>query len=125
MDEEVAVNILRSVTRRGFTVAQAGYFTVTSPNRWFSASQFPDRFPELSHPKTEVALSTDSNAILEQNALTLKRTEAAPPRFELIGPRAQNHRLLRFALVVMAALALALVGLWAAGDTPSPMHWTW
>jgi hypothetical protein len=119
------MNILRSVVRRGYTVAQAGYFTVTSPNRWFSASQFPDRFPELSHPKTAAAPSTDSNTTLEQNALTLKRTEAAPPQFELIEPRAQNHRLLRFAVVVLAALALTLVGLWAAGDTPSLKHWTW
>ncbi len=117
------MNALRSVVRRGYTVAQAGYFTVTSPNRWFSASQFPDRFPELSRPK--IAASANSNPILAQTAPTFKRTEAAPPQFELIGPRAQNHHMLRFALVVLAALAFTLVGLWAAGDTPSPKYWTW
>ncbi|HVN93447.1 MAG TPA: hypothetical protein VMT38_07120 [Terracidiphilus sp.] len=117
------MNTLRSVIRRGYTVAQAGYFTVTSPNRWFSASQFPERFPGLSRPK--ISSPADSNAMPAQTATTLQRTETAPPQFELIGPRQQNHRLLRFALVVLGAVFLALVGLWAAGDTPSPKHWTW
>lgn len=116
------MNILRSVVRRGFTVAQAGYFTVTSPNRWFSARQFSDRYPELSRPR--IGAVADSNNILEQSAPTLSGRQPLPPQFELIGPRAQNHRVLRFALVVLGALFLTLVGLWAAGDTPSLIHWT-
>ncbi|MGA2909099.1 MAG: hypothetical protein ABSE36_15460 [Terracidiphilus sp.] len=116
------MNIVRSVVRRGFTVAQAGYFTVTSPNRWFSARQFSDRYPELSRPK--IVASTDSNTILGQNAPTLPGRQQLPPQFELIGPRAENHPMLRFALVVLAAAALTLIGLWAAGDTPSLIHWT-
>jgi hypothetical protein len=118
------MNTLRSVIRRGYTVAQAGYFTVTSPNRWFSASQFPTRFPELSRPRIASAHTNDSNTPMQPNALPLIVSEVPPPQFELIGPRAQNHRVLRFALVVIGALVLALVGLWASGDTPSPMHWT-
>jgi hypothetical protein len=117
------MNTLRSVVRRGFTVAQAGYFTVTSPNRWFSARQFSDRYPELSRPK--IAAPSDSNAILGKGALTFSGRQQPPPQFELIGPRADSHRLLRFVLVVLGAVALTLVGLWAAGDTPSLMHWTW
>ena len=117
------MNILRSVVRRGFTVAQAGYFTVTSPNRWFSARQFTDRYPELSRPR--IVASTDSNTILEQNAPTLSARQPQPPQFELIGPGAENHPLLRFALVVLAAAALTLIGLWAAGDKPSLKYWTW
>lgn len=116
------MNTLRSVVRRGFTVAQAGYFTVTSPNRWFSARQFPDRYPELSRPK--IVAPSDSNAILAQSSPSFSRRLQPPPQFKLIGPRAESHRLLRFGLVVLGALALTLVGLWAAGDTPSLMHWT-
>jgi hypothetical protein len=33
--------------------------------------------------------------------------------------------MLRFTMVVLAAAALALVALWAAGDTPSLKYWTW
>lgn len=116
------MNILRSVVRRGFTVAQAGYFTVTSPNRWFSARQFADRYPELSRPR--MGPSEDLNTIVKPNAPALSGREPLPPQFGLIGPRADNHPLLRFALVVLAAAALTLIGLWASGDTPPVMHWT-
>ncbi len=115
------MNILRSVVRRGFTVAQAGYFTVTSSNRWFSARQFPDRYPELS--RRDISASTDSNTTPGQNTPAFSGPEPLPPQFELIGPRADNHPLLRFAFVVLAAVALTLVGLWASGDTPSLRPW--
>lgn len=117
------MNTLRSVVRRGFTVAQAGYFTVTSPNRWFSARQFADRYPELSRPR--IAPSAGLNTLVKPNAPTLSGREPLPPQFELIGPRADNHPLLRFALVVLAAAVLTLIGLWASGDTQSLKYWTW
>lgn len=33
------MNILRSVTRRGYNVGTAGWFTVLKPNTWFPASR--------------------------------------------------------------------------------------
>jgi len=117
------MNLLRSITRRGFTVAQAGYFTVTSPNRWFPASRLPGDFPELiARPKIAGDAATKSNVFTAPGA-TLPASKVPPPQFELIGPRVQNHRLLRLALTVLAAATLTLVGLWAAGDTPSLIHW--
>lgn len=37
------MKILRSVTRRGFSVGTAGWFTVLRPNTWFPASRLPRR----------------------------------------------------------------------------------
>ena len=106
------MNILRSVVRRGYTVAQAGYFTVTSPNRWFPASRLRDDFPELiARPKIAADASTKSNVFLAPGA-TPTGSEVSPPQFELIGPRAQNDRLLRMAFIALVAAALTLALLW-------------
>src|SRR4051812_33694280 len=41
------MNILRSVTRRGFSVGTAGWFTVLRPNTWFPASRLARALPGL------------------------------------------------------------------------------
>lgn len=41
------MKILRSVTRRGFNVGTAGWFTVLKPNTWFPASRLPAGFHYL------------------------------------------------------------------------------
>ncbi|WP_109488370.1 hypothetical protein [Occallatibacter savannae] len=38
------MKILRSVSRRGFSVGTAGWFTVLRPNTWFPASRLPKNF---------------------------------------------------------------------------------
>jgi hypothetical protein len=38
------MKILRSVTRRGFSVGSAGYFAVLKPNTWFPATRLPKPF---------------------------------------------------------------------------------
>lgn len=42
------MKILRSVTRRGFSVGSAGWFTVLKPNTWFPASRLQDNLHCLS-----------------------------------------------------------------------------
>ena len=37
------MKLLRSVTRRGFNVGTAGWFTVLRPNTWFPASRLASR----------------------------------------------------------------------------------
>lgn len=119
------MKILRSVTRRGYTVAQAGFFSVTSPNRWFPASKLPDDFPELSaRPKAGAAVFASRSISSSQRPSALSASQTSPPQFKLIGAGSQDHRLLRLALIVLAAGALTIVGLWAAGDTPSLINWT-
>jgi hypothetical protein len=39
------MKLLRSVSRRGFNVATAGWFTVLKPNTWFPASRLPRTSP--------------------------------------------------------------------------------
>jgi len=39
------MKILRSVSRRGFSVGTAGWFTVLKPNTWFPATRLPRTFP--------------------------------------------------------------------------------
>jgi hypothetical protein len=117
------MNILRSVIRRGYTVAQAGYFTVTSPNRWFSASQFPDRFPELSHsrnpsapeggaaPKTPSASSAPNGAGNQEISLPL----------QVAIPGTIDRGRIRFIVIVLAAAALTFAVLWWIIDSGSSL----
>jgi len=51
------MKILRSVSRRGFSVGTAGWFTVLRPNTWFPASSLPRTFPALDPGKKADALS--------------------------------------------------------------------
>ena len=39
------MKILRSVSRRGYSVGTAGWFTVLRPNTWFPASRLPKNVP--------------------------------------------------------------------------------
>jgi hypothetical protein len=101
------MNILRSVVRRGFTVAQAGYFTVTSPNRWFPASRLPGGFQDLTGPP-----KAKSPTVRDQDPAHHSASHENLSQFELIGLRSQNYPLPRMALIGLAAAALTLAVLW-------------
>src|SRR5277367_4040028 len=47
------MKLLRSITRRGFNVGTAGWFTVLKPNTWFPASRLPGRFRYRSSQSAE------------------------------------------------------------------------
>jgi len=95
------MKILRSVTRRGFTVGTAGMFTIVSPTRWFAASQFPESFQRLrGHSKEAAATAPDC----------VDMQAATSPQIMIRSP--QDRRPLRFAFISLLAAVIALFILW-------------
>jgi hypothetical protein len=102
------VKILRSVNRRDFSIEPAGYFNVLRPSTRFTPAHPPGDFrylPDQSKGTTQAY----------ENSTT------APP-FQLIPLPDQNvqgyHRLLRPALIVLAATALTLSLVWWSAGCP-------
>jgi hypothetical protein len=94
------MKILRSVTRRGFSVGTAGWFAILKPNTWFPASRLPGTFRYRS------SQSAGTTAI--DHAGRLQTT--IPPRIMI--PSTPDRRLLRPALVLLAAMAITSALLW-------------
>ena len=88
------MKLLRSITRRGFEVGTAGWFTVLKQNTWFPASRLPGRFHYRSSP------SAETTAV--EHAISLR----------IILPTSKDRRLVRSALVVLAAVAITSALLW-------------
>ena len=88
------MKLLRSITRRGFDVGTAGWFTILRPNTWFPASRLPGRFRYRSSPS---AKTTAVDQAISVNILI---------------PSTKDRRLGRSALVVVAALAITSALLW-------------
>lgn len=88
------MKLLRSITRRGFEIGTAGWFTVLKPNTWFPASRLPGRFRYRS--------STSAGTLAMDRAISLRITL----------PITKDHRLVRSALVVLAAAAITSALLW-------------
>jgi len=109
------MNLLRSVTRRGFTVGTAGWFTITSPRRWFSASQLPTGFQDfLDRPKRTAARIIPFPPPSKRDQMALdrtNRTEATIP-LQFISPSASNQHLVRFVLLALTAAALTVFAFW-------------
>lgn len=92
------MKILRSTTRRGFSVATAGWFTVLKNNSWFPASRFPE---QRRHPSAATAAMASTP---DQRAEQPMGCAALEPR---IGERAvRDRRPIRSALVVLVAIAI-------------------
>jgi len=90
------MKILRSVNRRGFSIASAGYFTVLKPNSWFPASR-------LTTPRPHPGRPVDG----PQSAVT----ETQAPR--IITLNGHDPRLLRRALIALVAMTItSLLLLW-------------
>jgi hypothetical protein len=105
------MKILRSVKHRDFTVILAGYFNVLTPGRRFTSSLPPGDFHFLASQFRGTAFPH-----ADQNPATA-------PQFELLSTADQNdvghHRLLRSALIVVAAIALTLFFAWWSGNCPT------
>lgn len=93
-EQEEVMKLLRSITRRGFEIGTAGWFTVLKPNTWFPASRLPGRFRYRSSP----------------SAVTTAMDRAISLRITL--PTTKDRRLVRSALVVLAAAAITSALLW-------------
>jgi hypothetical protein len=94
------MKILRSVTRRGFSVGTAGWFAILKPNTWFPASRLPGSFHHRGHQSAETPAVDHAGSY----AATI------PPR--IIIPNTQDRGLMRPALVVLAAIGATSVLLW-------------
>lgn len=94
------MRILRSITRRGFNIASAGYFSVLKPNTWFPASRLTGR----------VHHSGARSRILSGPALETSSEIIAPRIITLNG---HDRRFVRRGLIVLAAMAItSLLLLW-------------
>jgi hypothetical protein len=101
---------LRSVNRRGFSVEPAGYFNVLRPSERFTASHPPGQFRYLPGQSKGTAFPQSYE------------NPTSAPQFELMSVPDQNdlgyHRLLRPALIVLAATALTLFLVWWSAACP-------
>ena len=94
------MKLLRAITRRGFNVGTAGWFTVLRPNTWFPASRLPERFRYRSSRPVE----TPPAGTADGHQMTIS------PR--IIIPSTKDRRLVRSALVVLAAISITSALLW-------------
>jgi hypothetical protein len=99
------MKILRSVIRRGYTVGMAGWFTTTTPNRWFPASRYPESFRQFGSQSKESALSAGE-------ALDRVLGKSAPTSPQFMTLSTNDQRPARFALVAVLAAAAASFILW-------------
>lgn len=107
------MKILRSANRRTFNVEPAGYFNVLRPSKRFAPSHPPGQFSYLPGQSEGPAFPQ-----AHQDATT-------EPQFGLIPSRYRNDplylRLLRPALLVLAALALIYLFFWWVAGFPAHM----
>ena len=81
------MKILRSVTRRGFSVGTAGWFTVLRPNTWFPASRLPQ-----------------NRRIVTGGAHGTGEAAQPEPKISVLG--APDRHPIRIGLVALAAFAI-------------------
>ena len=88
------MKLLRAITRRGFNVGTAGWFTVVKPNTWFPASRLP------GSARYRISQSAEMPAV----------DHAISPR--IIVPRTKEGGLVRSALLVLTAVVITSALLW-------------
>jgi hypothetical protein len=88
------MRLLRSITRRGFDVGTAGWFTVLKPNTWFPASRLPGSLRLRNRQPAEMTMGG----------------QATSPRILL--PSTKDRRVTHSVLVVVTACAITSALLW-------------
>jgi hypothetical protein len=118
----------RTWNRREFSVTPNGYFTVLRPTGWFSAVHLPggfrfqvglserNEFP-LADEDPTAAPPSKSNFVSEQNVLDHAGIQETAILSQSLIPSTQDHRLMRTALIVLAAAAISFYVLWLAPFT--------
>ena len=93
---------LRAITRRGFNVGTAGWFTVLRPNTWFPASHLPDspydvcRFKAMTKPMPG------------QEAPGRTGSQGNTIPWHMIDLSRRDRHLMRSAIIVLGAIAITL-----------------
>lgn len=93
------MKILRSVSRRGFSVGTAGWFTVLRPNTWFPASRLPKTIPAFGIRNEQTAHGDVSSA-------------SHPPRWTPTERHSDDRNRTRLASAIFGAVAITSVMLW-------------
>lgn len=90
----------RTWNRREFNVTPTGWFTVLRPTGWFSASRLPGGFRYLMSPskRTQAEQTVPGQAECQKTAIPL----------QIMPPGTYDRHLVRAALVVLTAAAIAL-----------------
>jgi hypothetical protein len=109
--------------RRDFAVTPNGYFTILKPTGWFSAVRLPGgyryqvglsertEFP-LAHENPAAASPSESTSVQDQMALGHAASLDTATPWQFMKPCTDDHRLVRLALIVLAASAITLMMLW-------------
>jgi hypothetical protein len=89
----------RTWNRREFNVTLTGWFTVLRPTGWFSASRLPGGFRYLIGPSklTKPEQTAPGNADSHETEIPL----------QILPPGTHDRHLVRTALVVLTAVAIA------------------
>jgi len=93
---------LRALTRRGFNVGTAGYFSVLRPNTWFAASRLPDHPYDLGRFK-EIAKPTPG-----QNTQSRASSPESTMQWQMIDLSRRDRHLFRSSIIVVGAIAITL-----------------
>jgi hypothetical protein len=123
-----------SWNRRDFDVTPNGFFTILKPTRWFSAMRQPGGFrylvgqsrylvgqsmktasPQANENPTEnptAAPPSESTSVPEQRALDHPDIQETAILSQSMIPSTHDHRLMRPALIVLAATAITSILLW-------------
>jgi hypothetical protein len=99
------MRILRSLTRRGFNVGTAGYFTVLRPNTWFAAS----RLEQLQHPIVSQSKAAGSAFMAGQKEQGGGLGQKTTISFLSAAPGARERLPKRAVFAVLAAIVITLV----------------
>ena len=94
------MKLLRAMTRRGFNIGTAGWFTVLKSNTWFPASRLPGRFRYRSSQSAETTPVDHAGS----HGTTIS------PRIIVLST--EDRGVVRLALVVLTAIAITSALLW-------------
>lgn len=93
------MKILRSVSRRGFSVGTAGWFTILRPNTWFPASRLPNNLPGFGSRAEQMTPGALSGTV-------------RPAPWTPAEQRPYERNRMRLASAVFGAVAITSVMLW-------------
>lgn len=115
----------RTWNRREFSVTPNGYFTVLRPTGWFSSVRLPGGFRyqiglseetefPLAQEDATATSPSESTSMPEQKALDHADSQQTAILSQSMIPSTQDHRLMRTALIILAAIVISYLILWWA-----------
>jgi hypothetical protein len=109
------VSSFRTWNRRDFSVQLAGFYTILKPTGWFAALPLPGGFRyRWGQPKGPASQQAYENSISvpKQRIPGYAGSQEATMRLQIMAPSTHERRLIRPALIVLAAIAITSLLLW-------------